>query len=102
MEADQLPDEFPPTQFPVAFADGVSSASHGGGSAKFYLFRMDPSLRGTGEANPAVFMQVVMPSSGFAAMTVFFTRILKQMVKNGEISEEILAKLTEAAAEDGK
>jgi hypothetical protein len=88
--------EFPGASFPNAFADGVSSYARGAGFVKFYLYRTDPNSFGRGGSVANPFAQIVMPTEGFAAAVVLFQRALREIMKEGIISQEDLDKMDAA------
>jgi hypothetical protein len=75
--------EFPTREFPVVFADGVSTTAHGPGFVKFYLYRTDPSMQATGRSNIMPFAQVVMTINGFASMNALFQGEIKRLIADG-------------------
>jgi hypothetical protein len=44
--------------------------------------------------------QIIMPISGFAAMTVFFQQQLELMIQKNEISKQIVDQMKSIAAQD--
>jgi hypothetical protein len=81
------PGSYPHAQFPVVFADGVWSVSRGP-IVKFYFYRFDPSIEGTGGVQPMANAQVVMPAIGFAAMVTFFDIQLKALIDEKIVTQE--------------
>jgi hypothetical protein len=84
------PPEYPPPQFPVVFADGVSSTAWGRGTVKFYLYRSDPEISARGPSKDTAFAQVVMPTRGFAAMYYFFQKTMETLQAQGEVTEAMM------------
>jgi hypothetical protein len=82
------PDEFPGTNVPVAYTDGVSSFVNVGGITKFYFYRIDPNIWGRGGAvfNPVA--QVVMPTHSFVATAAFFYGQARRMIGSNEITQQ--------------
>lgn len=72
---------------PVLFADGVMSQSFIPGISKFFLYRADASANVSEPPKNTPVVQIVMPASGFAAMTHFFEHRLKLMIDDGAISQ---------------
>ena len=79
--------EYPPLEFPVIFADGISSMAHGNGHVKIYLMRTNPSMYGSGSSNTQPFAQLVMLSKAFISAAVFMSRHMQEMLKSGAISQ---------------
>jgi hypothetical protein len=79
-------DPFPSGNAPVLFADGIISHAWGSSVSKFYLYRTDPSFRGTGEVKNSNVAQIVMPNTGLAEMAAFLERRVSAMVKAGIIT----------------
>jgi hypothetical protein len=79
---------YPAKDLPVIFADHVPSAGWGGGVAKFYFIRHDPSISGDSTKSAQLVAQVVMPISGFASTVVFFEEQLKMMIDGGHLKPE--------------
>jgi hypothetical protein len=86
-------DDFPSSQFPTAFADGVMSIANSPAVVKFYLFRFEPSFSGNGQSQTQPFAQVVMPIDGFAATFSFFEAAVKKYIEQGLITESRLDEL---------
>ena len=83
-------DDFPPSQFPTVFADGVMSIANSASVVKFYLYRFEPSFSGSGQSRNQAFAQVVMPMDGFAAAFALFERAVSQYVAQGLLPKERL------------
>lgn len=90
--------EFPGASFPVVFADSASSFTPTTQVVKVYFSRIDPNMHGLGgvEINPI--LQMIMPTSGFVAMAVFFEQQLDRMVGQGLVTR---AQVNEAKAQLG-
>jgi hypothetical protein len=86
-------DDFPSSQFPTAFADGVMSIANSASVVKFYLFRFEPSFSGSGQSQTQPFAQVVMPIDGFAATFSFFEAAMKKYLQQGLITQSRLDEL---------
>ena len=82
--------EYPDLNFPTIFADGIASASWDRGVVKFFLSRNSPDLRASAPGKDTPFMQVVMPTVGFVAMSLFFERIVSRLVAANHISQSDL------------
>lgn len=80
--------EFPPSSFPVTFADSVISFAPANQVVKFYLGRIDPNMFGLGGVivNPSV--QIAMPVNGFLQSVYFFLYQIDRMKEQGLITEE--------------
>lgn len=94
--------QYPPQQFPVIFADGITSAASGNGVVKFYLQRIDPHFTGKGGISVANFVQVVMPLPGFVAAVIFFQKQLEDMVKKGIIQQSNIDEMMKAWPKDAE
>lgn len=80
---------FPPSQFPVIYADTVPSFSGPyGGIIKFYLGRIDPNFTGLGGFQTTPSAQVVMSVVVFAQTAVFFEAELDSIVDAGHLQRE--------------
>ena len=79
--------DYLPVDSPVMYADGVWSLAHGNGQTKFYLFRLEPNIRGDSTSRPQVFAQVVMPMVGFVATAEFFKRQVAAMLKGNIVTQ---------------
>ena len=77
----------PPPGTPVAFADGVTNLAHSKYIVKFYLYRTDPDVGGSGPAQNNIVGQIVMPIDGFVRMAVFLNRGVDLLVSNEVISK---------------
>jgi hypothetical protein len=82
--------DFPPSQFPTVFADGVMSIANSSTVVKFFLFRFEPSFSGSGQSQTQPFAQVVMPMDGFAATFSFFEAAVKKYIEQGLITQSRL------------
>lgn len=85
-----MPGTFPDRTFPTIFADTVWSLTRYPGVVKFFLTRSDPSYSGDSSSQINHVAQVVMPFTGFVAMTAFFEVTVKNMVASGEVTQEIV------------
>jgi hypothetical protein len=54
-------DEFPFSDLPTIFADGVMNLANSAQIAKFYLFRVDPGMKDATKAFQKPCAQIVMP-----------------------------------------
>ena len=90
--------DYPDRDFPVFFADSVYSLAHGNGHVKFYLARLDPSIRGDGTSSFMPYAQVVMPERAFITTALFFDQQVRRMLDAGTITQEELSKLKAAFA----
>ncbi len=88
--------EFPDPAFATTFADGVAGYALGPGIVKFFLYRVDPNAFGRGGTVSNPFVQVVMPVEGFARAIVLLQRALREIMKNGAITQADLDKMDEA------
>jgi hypothetical protein len=91
---------YPPWNLPTFFVENVANLSRGNGIVKFYFMLADPPVIGNAQPTPAPVCQIVMPSIGFAAMTVFFQQQLELMMQRNEISSELVGKWKEMVAKD--
>jgi hypothetical protein len=91
-ETKAAPDDFPTSEFPAVFADGVISLVNSPAVVKFFLGRFEPSFSGDGRTQLNPITQIIMPIDGFANMFVFFEAQLRVLVQTGYITE---ARLTE-------
>jgi hypothetical protein len=82
---------FPAPTIPTVFADGVMNLAPSTNVVKFYLYRIDPSMKGGSNYLNQAFAQVVMPLVGFAQTAVFFELALKDLVKRGLVTDEQMA-----------
>jgi hypothetical protein len=78
---------FPPPGTAVAFADGVSSMAHGTSVVKFYLFRTDPDVAGSGSSQNNIVGQIVMPVDGFVLSAVFLYKSIELLISKQLISQ---------------
>lgn len=88
---------YPDYNFPVLYADNVSSVHWNAAGVKFYLSRNQPNLNATGPHIPTPFAQIVMPVMGFVAAAVFFEQQLKSMLDQKMITKEQVDELRTAA-----
>lgn len=93
-------DEFPQANFPVAYADGVVSASRGPHHVKIYLYRADPHPFARGPVNQIPIAQIVMPLDGFADTAIFFARTVKRLAADGKLTQKSLDDIVKACTED--
>ncbi len=83
-----VPDGFPPLDFPVVFADGVRSASWSKMIAKVYLARIDPHFTGSGESHQMPHIQIVFPMDGFLGSMKFLNEVVKRLARENIITRE--------------
>lgn len=81
------PPLYPERAFPVTFVDGVASIGSGPGIVKFYFYRTDPNIHGSGGANTIPIRQIVMPMAGFVETAVFFAQYLEKLAADGTVSQ---------------
>jgi hypothetical protein len=86
----QVPAGWPRREFPVLFADGVTSTAWGPGIVKFYFFRSDPEFRATPNAgtNETPTTQVVMPVAGFVATAILFEQTVQRLIEQNAITQD--------------
>lgn len=96
------PAKFPPQQFPILFADGITSASTGNGNVKFYLHRVDPSFDAASGVSVSNYAQIVMPIPGFTRAAVFFQHQLQDMIRRGLVKQEDVTAIEETWKADGE
>jgi hypothetical protein len=84
---------YPPSNFPVVFADGVMSIANSAVNVKFYLARSEPSFSGDGSSVNQAFAQVIMPMDGFATMFTFFEVAIAKYITDGLIRQERVEEL---------
>jgi hypothetical protein len=78
--------DYPDRAFPVLYADSVYSLAYGNGHVKFYLARLDPSIKGDGTSIFTPFAQVVLPEKAFISAALFFEQQLRRMIQSGAIN----------------
>lgn len=84
---------FPGPNFPVVYADSVSSIASGDGMVKFYLVRNEPNFLGNNTSHLNTFSQIVMPISGWIAAAVFFEQQLRVFIENGTVQGDAVEAL---------
>ena len=80
--------EYPPSGFPVFFADNAANAVWGQAIVKWYFTRSEPPMVTLGNTKIQPFAQVIMPTEGFIAMTVFFEKVVEALVRDKQITQE--------------
>ena len=89
---EKTPPSFAPEDVPVIFFDIVANLATGPGILRAYLVRHDPAVGGSNPTatRPSFVAQLVMSTTGFASMAILFQQALENMIKRGEISDEIV------------
>jgi hypothetical protein len=84
-----IKDDFPQAHFPTVYADSVSSIQPGTQTTKFYLARLEPSMKAenTGQIQP--FAQVVMPTLSFVYSAAFFVKMIERMIEEGGVQQAV-------------
>jgi len=80
-------EEFPSTDLPTLFADGVVNISFSQYNVKIYLFRNEPSYQGSNRYQVQAIAQIVMPLDAFAASSIFYEGVVAQLVQQGTIKQ---------------
>jgi hypothetical protein len=83
-------EEFPSSELPTIFADGIRNLANTSQMAKFYLFRFDPSFTDANKAQARPCAQIVMSIDALANTFVFLENAVKQLQAQGVISEQAL------------
>jgi hypothetical protein len=81
---------------PQLYADGVSQLLPASQVLKFHLIRYDGPVYGEGDLRMAAVAQVAMPVDGFVHTVVFFERVLKNLIRDGHVTEELVSRLRSA------
>lgn len=76
---------------PTIFADGIINLANSAHVAKFYLYRLDPSVKDVDKAQAKACAQIVLPLDGLANTFAFLEAIIEKLQKQGLISEKQLA-----------
>jgi hypothetical protein len=79
---------FPGQHFPTVYADGVTSINPTSEIVKMYFSRLDPNFDVTKGTAVQPHLQMVMSTTGFVQMSIFFSRIVANMLKTGVLTEE--------------
>jgi len=79
---------FPGPHFPTVYADGVTSVSPGAQVVKIYLSRLDSNFVVTSGSTTQPFLQLIMPTSGYLQMAMFFNKVIEGLLANKFISQE--------------
>jgi hypothetical protein len=90
-------EDFPSLAIPTVYADGVSSIEPGPHVMKFYLARLDPSMKAENKSLTQPFAQVVMQTNGFLQMTAFFNNIIRVMIDSNVITAAQFEEATRVA-----
>ena len=85
------PQGFPPSDFPVFFADGVRSISWSAHVVKIYFARSDPHFTGSGESHQMPHLQLVIPLDGFLGTIEFLNRVVTRLKNDGLITPQQVA-----------
>jgi hypothetical protein len=73
---------------PTIFADGVVNLANSAHVAKFYLYRLDPSVKDVGKAQAKACAQIVMPLDGLTNTFAFLEAIIAKLQRQGLVSEK--------------
>jgi hypothetical protein len=92
-QLDPVAPGIPPALLPTVFADGFANIAPGLGVVRFYLYRTDPDAAGRPHYRNQVIAQVVMPLTGFVHASVFFEKMVKQLLAQGAITPEMIDQL---------
>jgi hypothetical protein len=80
--------DFPGPDFPMLYADSVSSIQPGVQTTKFYLARFEPHMRADNTLLTQPFVQIVMPTGSFVDTAAFFVRMVRQLIETKAIDQE--------------
>jgi hypothetical protein len=77
-------------EVPVIFADGLINEVMGPGVAKFHFFRSDAIVGDQTSYEKVEVLQVIMPANAFVDMVAFFEHRIRVMLKNNNVSKELV------------
>ncbi len=92
---------FPAYNFPTVFADGVLNATISRWTVKYYLFRLEPSLKADNKFLAQAVAQVVLPVEGFVSAYLYFEKQVNRMIDTGIITKARVDEMRGAADESG-
>jgi len=78
---------YPGPDFPMLYADSVSSVQPGVQTTKFYLARFEPHMQADNTLLSQPFAQIVMPTASFVDTAAFFGRMVKQLIETKAIDQ---------------
>jgi hypothetical protein len=90
---DSPPTDYPGTDIPCIYADGVLSAAYSPANAKFYLYRVDSHPYGKSDNATIAVAQVVMPIENFAASAQFFVQRLVALESHPALRKKVLEEI---------
>lgn len=88
---------YPENDLPLIFSDGVTTILPNPKVMKMYLARVDGNYIVTEPNRAVVVAQVVMPTDVFIQTAQFFQNIIQNMIDQGTLSADEVARLREAA-----
>ena len=83
-------DEFPSSDLPTIFADGIMNLANSAQIIKFYLFRVDPGMRDINKAYQKPCAQIVMPLDALVTTYVFLEGAIEKLRGQDFISPDAL------------
>jgi len=78
---------YPGPDFPMLYADSVSSIQPGIQTTKFYLARFEPHMRADNTLLTQPFVQIVMPTGSFVDTAAFFQKMVRQLIETKAIDQ---------------
>lgn len=83
---------------PTIYAEAIANVAHGAGVVKTYFVRFDPALTAGSALRPSLVAQLVMPTSGFLAVALFFEAQVKNMLASKEVTQEQIDEVRQSFA----
>jgi hypothetical protein len=84
--------EFPNSEIPAIFADGIMNIANSQHIVKFYFFRFDPSIKNPAAARSQMAAQAILPMDGFINAFAFLEAAVEKLKVQGIITNESLEK----------
>jgi hypothetical protein len=82
--------EFPSSDLPTIFADGILNLANTAQITKFYLFRFDPGLKDPDKAQQRTCAQIVMSIDALVASFAFLESAIDRLQTQGVVSTQAL------------